>query len=84
MHSEDIPQELVDLVDERARKKHSREGIVLTTLAEVLTRYDEIKSRQPLSCPNCAASNIQISFSGYTGKSYVFCQDCNKTIMRFA
>ena len=83
MQSEDIPQELVDLVDKRAGKQHSRDGIVLTTLAEVLTKYDEIKTRNPLTCPQCNASNIQISFSGYTGKSYVFCQDCSKTIMRF-
>jgi hypothetical protein len=42
----EIPQELVDLLDERAGKRHSREGQVLATLAEVLTRYDEICDRE--------------------------------------
>ena len=40
MTPEQIPQELVDLLDERAGKKHSRDGAVLTTLAEILTRYE--------------------------------------------
>jgi hypothetical protein len=40
----EIPQELIDLLDERAGKKHSREGRVLSTLAEILTRYDELKA----------------------------------------
>lgn len=43
---EDIPQELIDIIDERAGKKHSREGRVLTTLAEILTKYDELKERR--------------------------------------
>lgn len=42
----EIPQELIDLIDERAGKKHSAEGQVLTTLAEILTRYDEIRKAQ--------------------------------------
>jgi hypothetical protein len=45
MSPQEIPQELVDLLDERAGKRHSREGRVLITLAELLTRYDEIKAR---------------------------------------
>lgn len=44
MDVEDIPQEIVDLLDERAGKKHSRDGIVLTTLAEILTLYDELQN----------------------------------------
>lgn len=39
---DEIPQELVDILDERAGKKHSRAGIVLLTLAEILTKYDEL------------------------------------------
>lgn len=42
MDVDDIPQEVIDLLDERAGKKHSRDGIVLTTLAEILTLYDGI------------------------------------------
>jgi len=44
MDVNDIPQEIIDLLDERAGKKHSRDGIVLTTLAEVFTLYDEMRS----------------------------------------
>jgi hypothetical protein len=40
----EMPQELVDLLDERAGKRHSREGRVLTALAEILTRYDELRA----------------------------------------
>ena len=44
MTSGEIPQELVDLLNARAGRAHSRDGSVLTTLAEILTRYDEIRS----------------------------------------
>lgn len=47
MESSEIPQELVDILDDRAGKKHSRTGPVLTTLAEILTKYDELKTRKP-------------------------------------
>lgn len=40
---DEIPQELIDILDNRAGKKHSKEGTVLTTLAEILTRYEEIR-----------------------------------------
>ena len=46
MEARDIPQELVDILDERAGRKHSREGSVVTTLAEILTRYDELKGME--------------------------------------
>lgn len=35
-----IPQELVDLLDERAGKRHSADGPVLAALAEILDRYE--------------------------------------------
>lgn len=38
------PQELVDLLDQRAGKVHRRDGVVLRTLAEILTRYDELNA----------------------------------------
>lgn len=40
----DIPQECIDILDKRAGKKHSREGQVVSTLAEVLTKWEELKS----------------------------------------
>ncbi len=39
----EIPQELVDLLDERAGRRHSRDGSVLRTLAEILTRFDQMR-----------------------------------------
>lgn len=44
MTSDEIPQELCDILDEAAGKKHSRNGKVMTTLARILTRYDEIRN----------------------------------------
>lgn len=44
----EIPAELVDILDERAGKKHSREGQVLRTLAEILTKYDELRENDRL------------------------------------
>ena len=44
MDAKDIPQVIVDLLDERAGKKHSCDGIVLTTLAEILTLYDSLRT----------------------------------------
>jgi hypothetical protein len=36
-------QELVDILNKKAGKEHSRTGAVLTTLAEILTRYEQIR-----------------------------------------
>lgn len=47
MTPDEIPQELVDLLDERAGKQHSCTGPVLATLAEILTRF-EASLRQSL------------------------------------
>jgi hypothetical protein len=43
MTADEVPQELIDLLDERAGRKHSRTGSVVSTLAEILTLYDELK-----------------------------------------
>lgn len=43
---EEIPQELLDILDDRAGQEHSREGRVVTALAEILTRYDEMKGNE--------------------------------------
>jgi len=44
MSPEDIPQELIDILDERAGKKHSRNGTVVKTLAEILEKYEELRN----------------------------------------
>lgn len=44
MTVDEIPQELIDLLDERAGKKHSKTGSVLKTLAEILTLYEELRN----------------------------------------
>jgi hypothetical protein len=41
---EEIPQELVDLLDRAAGRAHSRAGSVVRTLAEILTRYDGVRA----------------------------------------
>lgn len=39
----EVPQELIDIVDRHAGKVHSRDGYVVTALAEVLTRWEAMK-----------------------------------------
>ena len=46
MTTEQIPQELIDILDERAGKQHSRSGSVVACLAEILTVYVKIKERR--------------------------------------
>lgn len=40
----EVPQELIDILDERAGKKHSRQGPVVCALAEILTRHDVMRA----------------------------------------
>jgi hypothetical protein len=42
MTAEEIPQELIDILDKAAGRKHSRTGSVISCLAEILTKYQEI------------------------------------------
>lgn len=44
MTPEEIPQELVDMLDADAGKQHSRAGPVLASLARILTRYEELQA----------------------------------------
>jgi hypothetical protein len=46
MKVEDIPQELVDMLDQDAGKQHGRQGPVLASLARILTRYDEMRTNE--------------------------------------
>lgn len=68
MQTWEIPQELIDILDKEAGRKHSREGTVLMTLARILTRYDQLKS-----CPECtefmatAAEGFSCSTCGMRG-----------------
>jgi len=45
MAPEDIPDELMDIVNKAAGREHSKTGTVGRTLALVLTRYDELRDR---------------------------------------
>lgn len=45
MKPEEIPQELIDILDRRAGKKHSATGPVVEALAEILTEYEKIRQR---------------------------------------
>lgn len=47
MTPDEIPQELIDILDKAAGKQHSRTGSVVTCLAEILTRYDQMKVKMP-------------------------------------
>lgn len=48
MIAEEIPGELVEILDRRAGREHSRDGSVLRTLAEILTRHEDIVRRRVL------------------------------------
>lgn len=43
MTPDEIPQELIDILDMRAGKVHSRTGIVVACLAEILTQWEVIR-----------------------------------------
>lgn len=40
---EEIPEELLEILDQRAGKQHSRQGSVVRCLAEILTRWEEVR-----------------------------------------
>lgn len=42
MSPEEVPQELIDMMDEAAGRQHSRSGSVVATLARILTRHEEM------------------------------------------
>lgn len=44
MTPDQIPQELIDILDRNAGRKHARTGSVIRTLAEILTAYDQLKA----------------------------------------
>jgi hypothetical protein len=43
MTPEEIPQELVDMLNRDAGKQHRRTGTALRSLAAILTRYEQIR-----------------------------------------
>lgn len=45
MSPEEIPQELLDILNTRAKKKHSREHSAVSCLAEILTAYEELRAK---------------------------------------
>ena len=46
MKPEEVPQELLEILDLRAGKKHGRTGPVVACLAEILARYAEMNERE--------------------------------------
>jgi len=58
MKPEDIHPELKEILDRRAGKVHSSTGSVMSTLAEILTRYEELrqKPRPRRFCPRCGVT----------------------------
>lgn len=50
MKAEDIPAELVAILDKRAGKVHRPDGTVMQVLAELLTEYDRLKEPDPNQC----------------------------------
>ncbi len=46
MTPQEIPQELMDILDARAGKVHSRQGSVAACLAELLTTYDRLRDQE--------------------------------------
>lgn len=51
---EDVPEELLRIVDAAAGKTHSRDGTVAQTLAAVLTRWEELRPYVcPFDCDRC-------------------------------
>jgi hypothetical protein len=52
VNADEIPQQLIDILDARAGKVHSRQGPVVACLAEILTAYDWLKLVPILSRTN--------------------------------
>lgn len=47
METRDVPPELLEIVDRAAGREHSRDGSVARTLAQVLTRWEELRRPRP-------------------------------------
>jgi hypothetical protein len=58
MTPEQIPAELIAILDQRAGKAHSRQGPVAACLAEILTRHEELlHPRAPVG--NCVCGQVR-------------------------
>lgn len=44
MTPEEVPAELIEILDRRVGKAHSRNGPVVAALAEILTCYEEMRN----------------------------------------
>jgi hypothetical protein len=47
VNAEDVPQELIDILDARAGREHSRTGSVVAALAEILNLWEVIREEAP-------------------------------------
>jgi hypothetical protein len=46
MTPDEIPTELLEILNDRAGKVHRRDGSAVHCLAEILTKYDELRTAQ--------------------------------------
>lgn len=73
MTPEEIPQELVDLLNQHAGKIHSRTGPVLQSLAIILTRFKEIilaeQKTQEITFVGFEAAQEHINFFNMVSES---------------
>jgi hypothetical protein len=46
---EQVPDNLIEILDRRAGKRHSRQGSVVSCLAEILTEYDRSRNSNEMS-----------------------------------
>jgi hypothetical protein len=58
MIDDEVPAQLIEILDARAGKEHSRSGPVVATLAEILTEYDRIKAYPPPACRGCGSMDF--------------------------
>lgn len=79
MTPEEIPAELIQILDQRAGKEHSRTGSVVSCLAEILTRWEQIRPHVcPYDCDNCHDESCPCERLGCAGFQELACtpQEC--------
>lgn len=78
----EVPSELIEILNQRAGRDHSRTGSVVATLAEILTRYEQLKTRHvthrlgTVSIPMVQPHEAGALTRHVTRKDVVFCHEC--------
>ena len=68
MRVEDLPPELLEIVDRAAGRKHSAGGAVAQCLAEVLSRLEQIRPQAcPYDCDSCHGEDCSCERLGCAG-----------------